>query len=147
MDNKRKLADLPDAESCKKPKLDSTGNKPHILRHQQWNKFCFHSGTITEHLTALQEALNGNSSDEEDVAELANLYAEKCGRTGGNKVVKSDVEHLVLQYFDLGHTVVDEVALEGLDGITLEGEVEFLITIGFFIWQQIFLCALFLKLG
>lgn len=37
--------------------------------------------------------------------------------------MKADVDHLItLEYFDLSFTVIDEIALEGLDGITLEGK-------------------------
>lgn len=63
-----------------------------------------------------------NSSNEEDAAEIANQFASKCREAVQPKYLKGDLDSKVtLQYFDLTFTVIDEISLEGLDGITLEG--------------------------
>lgn len=112
MHKKRKTTDLPAVEFNKKPRLDCTGRI--IL-----NFFHIINVLILDTYDKVSEQV---ASDNEDVTELANQFMEKCRNTSGNIMLKNDIEHLTLQYFDLGFNVIDEVALEGLDGITLEGE-------------------------
>lgn len=125
MDKKRKTTDLLDTEQRKKQKLDPTGKNSNFTFHSAPKRIFFFKDIALEIQKTANEANAENSSindeEEKEVAQLANEFEGKCRKTGGNKVVKSDLEHLVLQYFDLGFNVVDEIALEGLDGITLEG--------------------------
>lgn len=126
MDLKRKATGVAYTKSCKKRKLNSSGD----TKITRFVSFLLHlfilldSGVSTnqpntDKVTSSHDTIN--SSDEEEIAELFNQLQGKIRNNGGNKVVKSDLKHMVLQYFDLGFTVIDEIALEGLDGITLEG--------------------------
>lgn len=62
-----------------------------------------------------------SQDDEEDISDIVNQFSSKCKKTTHLRNIKGSVDQLVLQHFDLAFTVTDEIALEGLDGITLEG--------------------------